>query len=149
SHLLLTRMAMLGGISHDVRSFATRLRLRVEQLPAGPERERAIADIGDMICLLDDALLASRAGTGQLAETLVEVDQVAQQEVLDRRDQGARVEWRQEVAEEQAVVLGDRLAIRRVIANLVDNALKYGKAAHVCLRAQDGALLLIVDDEGP
>ena len=39
----------------------------MEQMPDGPERDRAIEDIGDMIHLLDDAVLASRAGAGELA----------------------------------------------------------------------------------
>ena len=38
------------------------------------ERDRAIADIDDMIVLLDDALLASWAGAGELAEEMVEID---------------------------------------------------------------------------
>ena len=76
SRLLRTRMAMLGGISHDVRTFATRLRLRVGDIPEGTQRDRAIGDIVDMIRLLDDALLASRAGAGELAEAFVEFDQI-------------------------------------------------------------------------
>jgi signal transduction histidine kinase len=147
--LLRSRMAMLGGISHDVRSFATRLRLRVDQMPEGAERERAIADISDMIRLLDDALLASRAGAGELDEELVEVDQVVSEEVEDRREQGAVIHWRPPVTGEQSVVLGDRLAIRRIIANLIDNALNYGKAAQITLKGDGTTLLLIVDDQGP
>jgi len=64
--LLRSRMVMLGGISHDVRTYATRLRLRAEKINDEAERDRAIADINDMILLLDDALLASRAGAGEL-----------------------------------------------------------------------------------
>ncbi|ODN71980.1 hypothetical protein [Methylobrevis pamukkalensis] len=45
SGLLAARMAMLAGISHDVRTFATRLRLKVEAIPDPAERERAVADI--------------------------------------------------------------------------------------------------------
>ncbi|HWK52625.1 MAG TPA: hypothetical protein VNR40_22185, partial [Steroidobacter sp.] len=45
AQLLRARMAMLGGISHDVRTFATRLRLRVDHIAENADRERAIADI--------------------------------------------------------------------------------------------------------
>ncbi len=92
AQLLRARMAMLGGISHDVRTFATRLRLRVEQIPEGTERERAIADISDMIRLLDDALLASRAGVGELATELVDLDGIVRAEVDDRRSAGGRID---------------------------------------------------------
>lgn len=149
AQLLRARMAMLGGISHDVRTFATRLRLRVDHIPEGVDRERAIADIDDMIRLLDDALLASRAGAGELIEELVEFAQVVRAEVDDRSAERAPVLLRLEANDEAAVVLGDRLALRRVVANLIDNALQYGKTAHVQVDATDKSVRLTVDDEGP
>jgi signal transduction histidine kinase len=82
-------MVMLGGISHDVRTYATRLRLSAEKINDAAERDRAIADINDMIVLLDDALLASRAGAGELAEEMVEIDDIIAAEVADRRSGGA------------------------------------------------------------
>jgi signal transduction histidine kinase len=149
AQLLRARMAMLGGISHDVRTFATRLRLRVEQIPEGVERERAIADISDMIRLLDDALLASRAGVGELATELVELDGIVHAEVDDRRSAGARIDARVASDAMPATVLGDRVALRRVVANLADNALKYGEAAHLMLAIEGPWLVLTIDDEGP
>jgi signal transduction histidine kinase len=148
SQLLRTRMAMLGGISHDVRTFATRLRLRVDHIPEGVDRERAIADIADMIRLLDDALLASRAGAGELAEELVEFDQVVREEVDDRRAESAAVDLQASTEGGETLVLGDRLALRRVVANLIDNALQYGRVAHVQIAASERTILLTVDDEG-
>ena len=148
SELLRSRMAMLGGISHDVRTFATRLRLRVDLIPEGAERDRAIADIADMIRLLDDALLATRAGAGELSQTLVELDQVVREEVDDRRAEGRPVDLKASVSGEGATVLGDRLALRRVVANLIENALQYGQVAHVQVQSLGATLELTVDDEG-
>lgn len=147
SHLVRGRIAMIGGISHDVRTFLTRLRLRVDRIPDEGERDRAVADIADMIRLLDDALLASRAGAGELAEELVDFAQVVRVEVEDRRTAGRPVELRD--ASSNSTVLGDRLALRRVVANLVDNALLYGKAAHLSVDANNEFVTLLVDDEGP
>lgn len=148
SGLLRTRMAMLGGISHDVRTFATRLRLRVEELPEGPSRERAIADIADMIRLLDDALISSKAGAGELSEELLEPADLVADEADDRKAAGAEIDCRIEPGAETASVLGDRLALRRIIANLVDNALRYGFAAHLTVAADANAVILTFDDEG-
>jgi signal transduction histidine kinase len=148
SQLLRSRMAMLGGISHDVRTFATRLRLRVDLIPEGAERDRAISDISDMIRLLDDALLASRAGAGELAEELLEFDELVRGEVEDRRAAGAMIDVHIDENTVGATVLGDRLALRRVVSNLADNALKYGGIAHLSLRAKQERLVLTVDDEG-
>jgi len=46
-------------------------------------------------------------------------------------------------------VLGDRLALRRVVANLIDNALNYGGAAHLRIDTDAGFVTLLVDDDGP
>jgi len=146
--LLRSRMAMLGGISHDVRTYVTRLRLRAEKISDEAERDRAIADINDMILLLDDALLASRAGAGELAEEMVEIDDIIRAEVADRRSGGARIDYQGGHWEQVPIVLGDRLALRRVVANLADNAIKYGGSAHLRSMIVGKDFLLTVDDEG-
>ena len=148
AELLRSRMVMLGGISHDVRTYATRLRLRAEKIGDEAERDRAIADINDMILLLDDALLASRAGAGELAEEMVEIDDIVRAEVADRRSGGARIDYQPGQWQHAPIVLGDRLALRRVVANLADNAIKYGGSAHLRSTIIGNDILLTVDDEG-
>jgi len=149
SEMLRERMTLIGGIAHDVRTFATRLRLRVEQIPDPAEQQRAIADIDDMIRLLDDALLSSRAGAGGLSQEMVEFATLVRTEVDDRRAQGEAVDVTSEQAFREAIVLGDRLALRRVVANIVDNAIKYGRVAHVRLSFGRDTVVVTVDDEGP
>ena len=48
-----------------------------------------------------------------------------------------------------AVLCGDADGLRRAVGNLIDNALKYGKRAHVSLHREDGHCVLRVDDDGP
>jgi signal transduction histidine kinase len=149
AEMLRARMTLVGGIAHDVRTFATRLRLRVEHIPDDAERQRAVADIDDMIRLLDDALLSTRAGAGGLSQEMVELAALISAEVHDRRVQGAAVDLVTEERARTAIVLGDRLALRRILANIVDNALAYGHAAHVRTALKDGAILVSIHDEGP
>jgi signal transduction histidine kinase len=149
AEMLRARMTLVGGITHDVRTFATRLRLRVEHIPDDAERQRAVADIDDMIRLLDDALLSTRAGAGGLSQEMVELAALIAVEVHDRRVQGKPVDLVADERARNAVVLGDRLALRRIFANIIDNALAYGHAAHVRATLKDGAIVLAVDDEGP
>jgi signal transduction histidine kinase len=47
-----------------------------------------------------------------------------------------------------ATVLGDRLALRRIVSNLSDNALKYGHVARLAVEIEAQSLILTVDDEG-
>jgi len=147
--MLRARMTLIGGIAHDVRTFATRLRLRVEKIPDAAEQQRAVADIDDMIRLLDDALLSSRVGAGQLSQEMVDFAALVRTEVDDRRAQGGRVELSADEATRDVIVLGDRLALRRIIANIIDNAVKYGRVANLRLQRENSAIVLTVDDEGP
>ena len=150
------RLALIGGIQHDVRTFATRLRLRLEHIPDEGVREKAVADINDMIELLDNAMLAGRAGVGALDEELFDIVPLLEAEVADRRAAGGRVTLavlpdgtEPDTAAETALLIGDRLALRRIFANLIDNALKYGGAAHLRLIVEGEWLKLTIDDEGP
>ncbi len=147
--MIAARLALIGGIQHDVRTFATRLRLRAEQIPDEAERDRAIADIGDMIQLLDNALLAGRAGVGTLDEELLDIAPIVEAEILNSdlpvQSRSLSIAPRAEHAQ----MIGDRLALRRIVANLVGNAVKYGRVAHVGLDVDGRSVVLTVDDEGP
>ena len=143
-----SRMALIGGIQHDVRSFATRLRLRLERLPDAAERERATADITDMIDLLDNALLTSRAGVGALEEEMLGLAELLRGEVADFRRACQPVVLEPFALDREAWMIGDRLALRRVIGNIVDNALKYGRSARVSLMVDSRTLHVLIADEG-
>ncbi|MEM1385264.1 MAG: ATP-binding protein [Pseudomonadota bacterium] len=149
--LMRARLALVGGIQHDLRSFATRLRLRVDKIADPVDRDRAAAEIADMIALMDDALLASRAGASELDEELVEIAPLIGAEITDREAAGAMIEFAlgDPANAEGAVVLGDRLALRRIVANLIDNALKYGARARVALALDGPNIVLNIDDDGP
>lgn len=70
--MLRARMALVCDLSHDVRTFAAWLRLRVENIADATERQKAISDIEDVILMLDNALLSSKTGAGELTQELVE-----------------------------------------------------------------------------
>lgn len=147
--LIASRFALIGGVQHDVRSFATRLRLRIEHIGDPAERDKAAADIDDMIGLLDNALLTARAGVGRLDEELLDLASLLRQEVLDLDAGGwpVRLGVMPPAAQEVPVVL-DRAAFRRIVANLVDNAVKYGREAVVELEARQGRAHVCVSDAG-
>ena len=144
-----SRVALIGGIQHDIRSFATRLHLRVEKLPQEQDRLRATADIRDMIELLDNALMASRAEVGALNEELLDIGVLLRGEIADFRQAGEQVTLEQVPATEEILVLGDRLALRRVFVNVIENAIKYGTKAHVQVKENTDGIYVIIEDEGP
>ncbi|MEO1700555.1 MAG: ATP-binding protein [Pseudomonadota bacterium] len=146
---LKARSAMIGGIQHDVRTFATRLRLHIEKLPDPEERRQAETEIADLVSLMDGALLATRSEAGNLELELIDLAELVQSEVEDRRASGLDVDLTIAPSMAGFDILGDRMALRRVLFNLLDNALRYGKSAHVALRADGGNFELCIDDDGP
>ena len=143
------RLALIGGIQYDVRSFATRLRLRIEHLPDRTEREQATADIVDMIELLDNALLTARAGVGALDEELLDLDDLLKAEIATFQRAGHPVTLNLTQPDVPVWVLADRVALRRVTGNIIDNAVTYGGRAVVGLYAGSGQAQLRVCDDGP
>ena len=144
-----SRFALISGVQHDVRSFATRLRLRIDYISDPTEREKAIHDIADMIDLLDTALLTARAGVGALDEELLDLVALVEQETVDLDASGWNVILKSPPHNREILVIADRLAVRRILANLVDNAVKYGQIANVTLKKRDSMAIILVEDMGP
>jgi signal transduction histidine kinase len=149
ANLLQARMALVGGISHDLRTYATRLRLRAEMIGDRTERAKAIRDIDDMRRLLDDSLLAIQDGAAPQTEELIDVAPLLEREVDDRRLAGSSVTLVLSPEAQGARLLGDPIVLRRLISNLTDNAIAYGHKATVEARTEAGKLIITIDDEGP
>lgn len=152
SKLLDSRLALVGGIQHDVRTFATKLRLRLEGADDPKIAEQATSDLDDIVRLLDDALLATQ-GTFSVLEPeleLVEIEELlrVEMETRDGRVKGPIMDAEDSPAT-SVYVLGDRLALRRIFANLIDNALAYGERAEILLVSSPDLVTIFVDDDGP
>ncbi|HEX7074607.1 MAG TPA: ATP-binding protein [Hyphomicrobiaceae bacterium] len=147
--LLRSRMALVGGISHDLRTYVTRLRLRIDLIPDGTEKEKAIRDLDDMTQLLDDALTAFKAGSVAREEELVDLADILVREAEDRRLAGACVTLDLPEPVRAAQVLGDALALRRCVSNLIDNAIQYGLEARVSAVLRNQRVVVMIDDRGP
>jgi hypothetical protein len=149
AQLIKARMALIGGISHDLRTYATRLRLRAELIGDASERTKAISDLDDMKRLLDDALLAIEAGAAVRTQELIDLAPILEREAEDRCRAGAAVALALSPAARGAQLIGDALALRRLIANVTDNALSYGREATISADVEGDDLVVLVDDKGP
>jgi signal transduction histidine kinase len=147
--LLKARMVIMGGISHDLRTYAARLRLRAEMIPDEQERAKAVRDLDEMNCLLDDSLLALDASPQSREHELFEVAPLLARELEDRRLAGAPVSLSISSQAETTQLLGDPLAIRRLVANLTDNAIAYGQQAAITATVDGDDLIITIDDKGP
>lgn len=137
---------MLGAIGHDLRTPLTALRVRVESVGDGPDRERMIATIDDMRKMLDDILALARAGRDREPPQRVDLAALADAALDDLEDAGARID---RAPMPRTIVTVHPRAIRRALTNLVENAVKYGGHAQVSLRVAQGWAILAVADTGP
>ncbi|MDQ0503809.1 sensor histidine kinase [Xanthobacter agilis] len=147
SELVRARALVLGAISHDLKTYLTRLRLRLELLGEAPQVMKAKADLDDMEALVNDALSYARAAFSGAHAEPVDLAWLARAEHDARLAQGAKVTLAG--ADTPHPVLGAPGALARVLANLAGNALAYGGCADMALAARADEVELRVEDRGP
>jgi signal transduction histidine kinase len=149
----------LATISHELRTpltvvvgYSRELADRSEQFDLGGVQSMAhlIADhSSEMAALIDDLLVATRAGIGSLAVRTEPVRLAAELEAavsLLPRDQAAAVRR----PSTDCTLLADRLRLRQVLRNLLANAFRHGaRSAVVEVQALQGSVSLLVKDDGP
>lgn len=142
------RLRILASISHDLQTPITRMNLRLESMDDAPQRDKMLEDLGQMQHLAREGIAYARsAHGGEEAMVRVDVDAFLASLVDDYRDTGKPVS----LAGRSSAQVNTRLhALRRIVANLVDNALKYGGVAEVHVEVDaTGSVCIAVRDRGP
>ncbi|MCK9685533.1 ATP-binding protein [Scleromatobacter humisilvae] len=141
-----SRALLVAAISHDLRTPLTRIRMRLESSETDPLTARSIADIHEMDDLIESALEVFR-GTGghEEASQVTDVNALVQAIVDDLADLGQPVSVQGEPAPAPVQSAG----LRRVVSNLINNALRYGQRADISVRVHGDAVHIVIDDQGP
>ena len=141
-----SRALLVAAISHDLRTPLTRIRMRLESGESDPLTARSIADIHEMDDLIESALEVFRgAGGHEEPSQVTDVNALVQAIVDDLADLGQPVSVRGEPAPAPVQSAG----LRRVVSNLVNNALRYGKRADVSVLSSGDAVHIVIEDQGP
>ncbi|MDA7965213.1 HAMP domain-containing sensor histidine kinase [Ruegeria sp.] len=163
------RATVLSGVSHDLGTPATRVRLRAALIPDAELREKLEADVDQMTGMIESVLTYTRSELSiedpreisltSLVESLVAdyqdtgqpvtLQQVAPVMVegapsvfMSRRGRGSLPETR------RILVMARPISLKRALTNLIDNALKYGRHAEVALETDARMATIIVEDKG-
>jgi two-component system osmolarity sensor histidine kinase EnvZ len=146
---LVQRTEMLAGVSHDLRTPLTRLRLALEMMPP---REELRQDVGEMTADVEEmermisGYLAFARGEGAEQAELVNLSAVIEEVAAGARRSGAAVE----VDVPPTLTLSLRAnAVRRAITNLVDNARRHAHRVALAAMPQGRMVFVTVDDDGP
>lgn len=153
------RTLMLSGVSHDLRTPLTRLRLGLTMLdahdpPEPAEIEAMIRDVDDMGQLLDSFLIFARdASEAEAARPLAIAPFLrALAEDSQRAGQavglGALSEGEGSIPDSAEIPLRETL-LRRAVVNLINNAVRYGSRAELGATLGPRSLVIWVEDDGP
>jgi signal transduction histidine kinase len=142
------RVRILAAISHDLQTPITRMRLRVDLMDDDAQQPRLRADLDELQSLVKDGIGYARALHGEReAARAIDLDAQLDSLVLDYRDAGSAVSLSGRIG---TPVQTRPKALRRIVGNLVDNALKFAGGAAIAVgRDSGGAVLVRVLDDGP
>ncbi len=138
---------MMGAISHDLRSAATRLQLRAELLDNEHEREGMLRVVSDMRHMIESVLDFVRGVEPNEKSRRTDVIALLESMISDLQEEGYPLQFD---AQEQSVLMTCRpVSLRRCFQNLIDNAIKYGQEAWVSCQVEPDCLRIVVEDRGP
>ncbi|NBF03417.1 HAMP domain-containing protein [Pseudomonas sp. Fl5BN2] len=145
-HFIKDRTQMLAAISHDLRTPLTRMRLRGEFIEDADQQQRLFRDVDEMQAMINSALEFFRDDARLEQATQFDLAELLQTLVDDYRDQSQEIAFS---GPSRLVYCGRPLGLKRVMTNLLDNAIKYGSEPVLLLAQGEDRLWVRVLDRGP
>ena len=139
------RTEMLAGVSHDIKTPLTRLKLALAMMPDDAETQSMRGDIAEMEHMLDEYLAFARGEGGEEA-ALSDLGVLVQGAVAD----AGKARMRGDIVVDAPGISVNvrRAALRRCLVNLIDNALKHGSQVQVALSLHGRGVEIAVEDNG-
>ena len=143
------RTEMLAGVSHDLKTPLTRMKLALAMMHDDADTRAFKADIAEMEHMLDDYLAFARGEGGEESED-TDLGELVRDTAAAAAKARATDENRLRVTAPASMhLIVKKAALRRCITNLVDNALKAGRQVAVSLGRNDRYAEITVEDDGP
>ncbi len=141
------RTLMLSGISHDMRTPLTRLKLELEMIDGNEESAQAMkGDIRQMEHMMNEWLAFVRGEDGEV------VEEFSLSTSLQNIRESLAAEYGEanvHLAEYRPIIIeGKRGSLQRALSNIIENALKYGKKADISYEVKNAFVEIIINDEG-
>jgi signal transduction histidine kinase len=141
------RVEILAAISHDLQTPITRMRLRTEMMDNEKDQLKFRQDLDAMNALVREGVTYARTLHGATEPPLrIDADALLESMVADYEDSGQAVRLEGRV---DGPIVTRPNALRRILVNLIDNALKFGSDVRVRVQADADRLVVAVLDNGP
>lgn len=139
------RTDMLAGVSHDLRTPLTRMKLQLSLMPAASETEELKGDLDEMEKMVG-AYLAFARGHGEQPAEPTDLGGLIHELADDVRRGGRELQ----VSLPEPVTLPlRRLSFKRALANLIENALRFGQDVRLSAMRRAGRIEIRIEDDGP
>ncbi len=147
AHFVAERVQILAAISHDLQTPITRMKLRAELAEDSEERRKMVSDLTEIQTLVKEGLAYARTASGEGEKaSRIDLGSLIESLVYDYQDTGKNVSI---VENAGGALVTQPNALRRVLTNLIDNAIKYGGgAAELSVRRDRNVVVIDVMDRG-
>lgn len=140
------RTQMLAGVSHDLRTPLTRMKLSSEMLLKGKDKEDFMQDIDEMEKMLEGYLSFVSGEAGE-QNSFVDFNEMILSIINKFRKTNALIRY--STNDEVGAVQGREQALKRALTNIISNAFRYGKTVAVKLENNNKKLEVSIEDDGP
>lgn len=140
------REHLFSAISHDLKTPITRLRLRAELLESDAKRDKFNRDLDELEMMVKGALQCVRDTDLHENNAYIDLNEMILSVVEPFNQKDKTIEFTPHALEP---IVAKPLAIKRVISNLVDNAVKYGHRAKIEVVTNQEWVSIVIEDHGP
>ena len=137
------RSEMLSGISHDLRTPLTRIKLQLSFIKDKEISKKLSDDVEEMEKMLNEYLQFASSRSAEITETF-DLSELLKTTIMKYEKKEITTDISKEV-----FLDGRKNLMQRCFSNLIDNAIKYSANVYISLRKLNNNILIIIDDDGP